>query len=224
MRRGYHVLAVDGPGQGAVLREQGLTFRPDWEAVVTPIVDHALTRREIDPDAISLFGYSMGGYLVARAAAFEHRVAAIVLNDGVLDFHSAFDQAMPPFLARWIDDGDPAATPVMELMIAMSTNIRWAMRNGMWTFGVDTPAELVRAARAYSIVDVADRISCPTLVLDAENDQFFRGQPQLVEKAITGAPTTLVTLTDAEGAGEHCHMGAMARFQQVMFDWLDETR
>jgi len=224
VRRGYHVLAVDGPGQGAVLREQGLTFRPDWEAVVTPIVDVALTRPEIDPGAISLFGYSMGGYLVARAAAFEHRVSAIVLDDGVLDFHSAFDQAMPPFLTRWIDEGDPAAVPVMELMIATSTKIRWAMHNGMWTFGVDTPAELVRASRAYSIAEVADRITCPTLVLDAENDQFFRGQPQLVEKAITGAPTTLVTLTDAEGAGEHCHMGAMARFQQVMFDWLDGTR
>ena len=131
---------------------------------------------------------------------------------------------MPPFLTRWIDDGDPAAAPVMELMIAMSTNIRWAMRNGMWTFGVDTPADLVRAARAYSIVDVADRIACPALVLDAENDQFFRGQPQLAAKAMSNAPTTLVTLTDAEGAGEHCHMGAMARFQQVMFDWLDETR
>ena len=41
VRRGYHVLAVDGPGQGAALREQGLTFRPDWEAVITPVVDHA---------------------------------------------------------------------------------------------------------------------------------------------------------------------------------------
>ena len=131
----------------------------------------------------------MGGYLVARAAAFEHRMSAIVLDDGVLDFRSAFDQAMPPFLTRWIDDGDPAAAPVMELMIAMSTNIRWAMRNGMWTFGVDTPADLVRAARAYSIVDVADRITCPTLVLDAENDQFFRGQPQLAAKAMSNAPT-----------------------------------
>jgi hypothetical protein len=37
------------------------------------------------------------------------------------------------------------------------------------------------------------------------------------------APTTVVTLSDAEGAGEHCHVGAMSRLHQEMFDWLDDT-
>jgi hypothetical protein len=37
------------------------------------------------------------------------------------------------------------------------------------------------------------------------------------------SPTTLVTLSDDEGAGEHCHMGAMFRAHQTMFDWLDTT-
>jgi hypothetical protein len=35
LRRGYNVLAFDGPGQGAALREQKLVMRPDWEAVIT---------------------------------------------------------------------------------------------------------------------------------------------------------------------------------------------
>ncbi|MGD1571473.1 alpha/beta hydrolase family protein, partial [Mycolicibacterium septicum] len=87
LTRGYNVLAFDGPGQGAALREQGLTFRPDWEAVLSPVVDFALTRPEIAPEAIAVFGYSLGGYLVARAAAFEKRLAAVILNDGVYDFH-----------------------------------------------------------------------------------------------------------------------------------------
>lgn len=30
LRRGYHVLAFDGPGQGGAVRDQGLRFRPDW--------------------------------------------------------------------------------------------------------------------------------------------------------------------------------------------------
>ncbi|HEV8276872.1 MAG TPA: alpha/beta fold hydrolase [Streptosporangiaceae bacterium] len=89
LRRGYNVLAFDGPGQGAVLREQNLVMRPDWEAVITPVVDYALTRGEIAVGKIVLFGYSLGGYLVARAAAFEHRVAALILDDGIHDFHAA---------------------------------------------------------------------------------------------------------------------------------------
>ena len=39
-----------------------------------------------------LFGWSMGGYLAACAAAFEHRLAELVLDDGVYDFGSAFRQ------------------------------------------------------------------------------------------------------------------------------------
>jgi hypothetical protein len=58
------------PGQGDALREQKLVMRPDWEAVITPFVDYAVTRGEIAADKIVLFGYSLGGYLVARAAAF----------------------------------------------------------------------------------------------------------------------------------------------------------
>lgn len=36
LRRGYNFLAYDGPGQGAMLREQKVTMRPDWENVLGP--------------------------------------------------------------------------------------------------------------------------------------------------------------------------------------------
>ncbi|MEL0550132.1 alpha/beta hydrolase family protein, partial [Raoultella lignicola] len=102
VRRGYNVLAFDGPGQGVALRKNNLVFRHDWENVITPVIDFALTRKEIAPDKISLFGYSLGGYLVARAAAFDHRPAAIILDDGILDFHAAFERMLPPFVLSWI--------------------------------------------------------------------------------------------------------------------------
>ncbi|MGO4424094.1 alpha/beta hydrolase family protein, partial [Streptomyces sp. MCAF7] len=87
LRRGYNVIAFDGPGQGSTVRDQGLHFRPDWEAVVTPVVDFALTVPEVDAGRLVLVGTSLGGCLAARAAAFEHRIAACVLHDGVYDFH-----------------------------------------------------------------------------------------------------------------------------------------
>ncbi|MFJ8471279.1 alpha/beta hydrolase family protein [Kitasatospora sp. NPDC094011] len=223
LRRGYNVLAYDGPGQGAALREQGLFFRPDWEAVVTPVVDYALTRPEIDPDRIALVGYSLGGYLTARAAAHEHRLAALVLDDGLYDYHDAHTRMMPPFLREWIEAGrDDLAEPVLALLMQVSTQLRWALRNGVWAFGAASASDYIRRTVDYTLEGVAGLIECPTLILDAEDDQFFHGQPQLVEAALT-CPRTLVTLPEAEGAGEHCHMGAMARFQQVAFDWLDDT-
>jgi pimeloyl-ACP methyl ester carboxylesterase len=224
LRRGYNVLAFDGPGQGAALREQRLLMRPDWEAVITPVVDYALTRGEIDAGRIVLFGYSLGGYLVARAAAFEHRVAALILDDGIHDFHAAFAGSLPPFIGAWIAEGrDDAAIPVMTMLTAVSTPLRWGLRNGMWVFGASSFADLIRRARDYTLAGVAHQIVAPTLILDPEGDQFLKGQPQLVKKALTSAAATLVTLTSAEGAGEHTHAGAVGRAHQVMFDWLDTT-
>ena len=37
--RGYHWMTFDGAGQEAALVEHGLTARPDWERVLTPVID-----------------------------------------------------------------------------------------------------------------------------------------------------------------------------------------
>ena len=224
LSRGYNVLAFDGPGQGGALRQQGLVFRPDWEAVITPVIDYALTRQEIADDRITLFGYSMGGYLVARAAAFDSRVAALILDDGLYDFHAAMVDKLPPFLGEWIDKGrDDVALPVMELLMSIDTEARWALRNGKWVMGVDSIADVPRAFKGYTLAGVADRITAPALVLDPDNDQFLKGQPQRAAEAMVNSDTTLVTLKESEGAGEHCHVGAMSRLHQTIFDWLDDT-
>jgi hypothetical protein len=109
------------------------------------------------------------------------------------------------------------------MLVAASLQVRWGLRNGVWVLGADSFPAMIRDTRRYTIADCADQIDTPTLILDAEGDQFLNGQPLLVEKALTGAATTLVTLTNAEGAGEHTHAGAVSRAHQVMFDWLDAT-
>jgi alpha-beta hydrolase superfamily lysophospholipase len=89
-------------------------------------------------------------------------------------------------------------------------------------FGVENYAEL-RTATTYTLDGVADQIVAPTLIMEGEHDTLLQGQPEQVEKALTAAKTTWVTLPEEEGAGEHTHAGALARAHQVMFDWLDAT-
>ena len=81
-RRGYHAILFDGPGQGAMLYEQNVPLRPDWEAVVAPVVDFALSLPQVDPQKIALSGWSLGGYLAPRAASGEHRLAACMADPG----------------------------------------------------------------------------------------------------------------------------------------------
>ncbi|MFH9795155.1 alpha/beta hydrolase family protein [Streptomyces virginiae] len=63
VERGDNVLAFDGPGMPGPRHHQGPVFRPDWESVITPVVDFAETLPEVDDSRIALVGLSMGGLL-----------------------------------------------------------------------------------------------------------------------------------------------------------------
>jgi hypothetical protein len=102
------------------------------------------------------------------------------------------------------------------------TQLRWAVSNAIWTMGLATGQEFLDEFSKYDLAHVADQIACPTLVCEAQNDQFFSGQPRMLYEALD-CPKTFVTFTAAEGAEEHCHVGALTLFHQRMFDWLDDT-
>ena len=40
-------------------------------------------------------GISLGGYLAPRAAAFEHRLAALIANDGLYSYHFSEKAIIP---------------------------------------------------------------------------------------------------------------------------------
>lgn len=225
VRRGYNVLAFDGPGQGRAVRKQGLYFRPDWEAVVTPVVDWAVARPGVDPDRIVLYGISMGGYLAPRAAAHDHRLRAVVANEGVYDvFENDANAArmttteLREFLFNQTDEYNRFVAGMIE----HDVQLYWATTHGQWAFGVSTPADLMKAHEAYTMNGSADRITCPVLVLDVEENQFFGSQAQRLFDALPPAHRALLTFTAEEGAGLHCQAGAQALGTQRIFDWLDE--
>jgi dienelactone hydrolase len=106
LARGWAVATVDGPGQNAALVRQRIPFRPDWEAVLTPLLDQLLARPDVDPDRIAVMGLSQGGFWVPRAVAHEHRVAAAVADPGVLDVSTAMTAQLPGFLQKLLDAGE----------------------------------------------------------------------------------------------------------------------
>jgi dienelactone hydrolase len=85
VRRGLNVLTFDGPGQGEM---QGrLPMRPDfWEEPMGAVIDALDTLGTVDATRVGVWGSSMGGFLVLRAAAFEPRILAAVASGGFYDF------------------------------------------------------------------------------------------------------------------------------------------
>jgi alpha-beta hydrolase superfamily lysophospholipase len=227
VERGYHVLTFDGPGQGAARHLEGLVFRPDWENVVTPVLDWVMARPEVDQTRVGLLGLSMGGLLAPRAAAFEHRLAACVADDGVYELAATVLSHFPGSRADAESalraDRAPEVDALMEQLMASDPTVRWAITSGMYVMGADSPRAFAASYLDYTLAGgVAEQITCPTLVCDAEGDMFWPGQPQVLFDHLT-CPRTLLRFTNAEGAGAHCQFGAQRLACARIFDWLDDT-
>lgn len=222
LQRGYHCLVFEGPGQGAVIREQGLPFRHDWENVVTPVINYLLTRNEIDPAKIALMGVSLGGLLAPRAAAFEHRLAACIANDGLYSFQfGAMGSNAAAGEEESVQSPEELEAFISEIM-ARNTNIRWAIENGQFTFKAGSLEELVQKTELFTLEGIAEKIKCPTLVCEAENDHFFAGQPERLYSALK-SPKTFMKFTEDDFAEEHCQFGALQLFNHRLFTWMDSV-
>ncbi|MGY1753463.1 alpha/beta hydrolase family protein [Blastococcus sp. SYSU D01042] len=223
LARGWNAMTYDGPGQNAALVRQHLPFRPDWENVLTPVLDHLTKRSDVDPGRIAVMGISQGGYWVPRAAAHEHRIAAAVADPGVVDVSTTMLQQLPHALVKLLDAGkreqfDKDMAWALKVSPATRTMLQWRMR----PYGVTSPFDFFTAARAYALTDEQlAAIACPLLITDPEHEQFWPGQSARMAAALT-CPVTVLPFTAAEGADGHCEPAATGLRGERIFDWLDE--
>lgn len=221
-KRGYNVLLFEGPGQGQVIREQHIPYRYDWEKVITPVVNYALSLDFIDKDKIALLGISMGGYLVARAVAFEHRIKACIANGGIYDFSENLYQSLPKDLVALIKKNPAKFNQIMNEQMTKDVETYWFYQNAMWTMNASTPADVMVKLKAYTLEGVVQMIDCSMLIVDSESDAFLKGQPQKVYDRLT-CPKTLLKFSAETTAQAHCQMGAIAISNESIFAWLDQT-
>ncbi|KAK7441058.1 hypothetical protein CaCOL14_012470 [Colletotrichum acutatum] len=223
LERGYNVLTYEGPGMPSVRRYQDVGFIYDWERVITPIVDWLLGKPEVvDPSSIGLLGFSFGGYLAPRAAAFEHRLAAIFAVDGVWDWPVVVNATLGAEAMAIYDSGDKVAFDEYAkrfLQPGVPATLRWGLGHGMWAFNTASAYEFVTLSLDYRMETVVDQIRTPVFVGDAQNDLFFKGQAAVLAEAL-GQWAYLYHFTEEDGIGEHCGIGAFKQHNQVIFDWF----
>jgi dipeptidyl aminopeptidase/acylaminoacyl peptidase len=92
LKRGMATLAFDGPGQGEA--EYDFPIRPDYENVMSQVIEWLKIRADIDATRIGIWGISLGGYYAPRAVAFEKRIRAAIANCGPYNFGALWD-ALP---------------------------------------------------------------------------------------------------------------------------------
>ncbi len=219
---GYNVLTFDGPGQGETIYKQKLFFRYDWEKVMTPAIDFAITLPEVDKDKIAVYGISMGGYLIPRAAAFDKRIKACIANGGIYDLYAAFTHNMPKEFAELAFNDPTLFNKEIEEADQKIVVLNWFVGNGMWTFNVNTPSDLMRALKQYNLKGVSEKISCDTLIVNGTADTFMQGEAIKLYDNLKCKKTYM--LFDDESTGElHCQLGALAISNEKIFTWLNNT-
>lgn len=195
IKRGMSVLMVDGPGQGGTLRRHGIVNRHDYEVPVGKCIDYLETRADIDPDRIAMSGSSLGGYYVARAASFEHRLAAAVSHGAIWSVNELWGSA---------DDSH-----------GLAGHIRWV-------FGVSNMAEAFEKGKAFTLDGVIDKIRCPYLIVHGGYDVLGVDQANKVYEYAKrhGVDVTLDLIGAEETGAEHCQHDNPTLGQDRVNDWL----
>jgi hypothetical protein len=219
--RGYDCLTFDGPGQGYALWKQKLYFRPDWEKVITPVVDFALSRRDADAKKIALQGISQGGYWVPRAIAYEKRIAAAIADPGVVDVSTSWTETLPKPLLGLLEAGRKAEFDSF-IEKGLSPATRATLRFRMRPFGLASYFDTYKAVMEYNLRGSAEKIACPLLITSPVNEAYWPGQSQELFDMVK-SPKKLVEFTEADGADLHCEPKGTGIRDLRVFNWLDQT-
>ena len=204
--RGFTVLLLDGPGQGEAMR-RGITFRLDWEVPIGRAIDFLEGRKDVDASRIAVASGSMGSFYAARAAAYEHRVAACVIDGPV--------STIPDHVLR---------SPAFDTGLARMT-------------GISDPAEIKRIMTGFNVPAAASKIECPVLIIasDAElaftmpadarydPDQWFADNGQRIFDAVPHDRKKLVRYVIGTPGAAHCAADSRVRMHAELGDWLEDV-
>lgn len=198
--RGFHVLAIDGPGQGEALRLRHLPSRYDYEVPAKAAYDYVAGRGDVAAERVALMAYSAGGYYAPRAVAFEKRYRAVVAWGAHYDYHAAW-------LVRWQ---------------AMQANAKGAATSHFqlpWVLGVETMDAAMEKMKKFTLAGVADKIECPILICHGGSDLLT--PPSIAQQLYdhVGSRDKTLKIFSAEEGGDH-HVQVDNR--QVGIDYIGD--
>lgn len=223
LKRGFHCLTFDGPGQGEVLRINKIPFRPDWETIVSSAVDFALQLPQVENKTLVLMGRSLGGYLATRAVSKERRIKACVVDPGIYDSYEIFLKGLPENVQKWIVEGKKEEVEqFFSKLFNTNPTVRHKFHLRLWRYGVKTIGEMIEVSKTYTLKGLVEGITCPMLILDNELEYISAGQAKRLYDELKG-PKAYHLFTEAEGAGGHCEPLAPQRFSEVVYAWLADV-
>ena len=218
--KGWNVVAFEGPGQGAVLEEQGAPLIRDWHRPVAAVLD------AFNLQDVTLVGISLGGCLAIRAAAFEPRVRRVVAFDVLSDFFECM-MAVHPGPASSIvrgllaTGGDGLIDLTLPRLLRQSPVLEWGIAQACHVFGCEMPAAAFRAAQTFHTRDVSERLRQDVLLLAGARDHYVPLSQLWDQMRLLSNARSITTrvFTAQEQAQAHCQVGNLPLAIDTISDW-----
>ena len=161
-------------------------------------IDWLQKHSQVDRERIGVVGSSLGGYYVARAAAFEPRLKAAVAWGAIYDYYAVW--------RRRLEGQGTVAAPRFQLMFITGTH---------------TMEAAVEKVKDFRVADFAGRIRCPFLVMHGAEDQQVLMEDAKAMYAAIGSPDKELVIFDGENGGAaHCQFDNHLPALQVCADWI----
>jgi dipeptidyl aminopeptidase/acylaminoacyl peptidase len=143
LSRGFHVLAMDGPGQGASNLRKIRAVKDNYERAGAAVISYLEKRPEVDAKKVAIYGISMGSYWSLRLSSYDHRAAAVVSAVACFNPNNTiFTQSSPRFKQMF-----------------------------MYMAGYDDEAKFDReVASGMTVRGYLGKVKCPTLLVTGEFD------------------------------------------------------
>jgi len=220
---GYNVYMFEGFGQGEVLNKCGKKMKPEWEICTKPVLDY------FKLDDVTLIGASLGGYLAARAAAYEPRIKRVVLWDLIYDFYGSILRKMPEEMRELIEKlmkepENPMWKAIEEQMHQNQFSL-WLFKQGRHIYGnITTLYDYFKSIQPYNTRTISPLIKQDVLVMAGEDDLYtvyFQEQMNALSNAATVSGRIF---TREENASHHCQIGNLKLAFDYILAWVDSKQ
>ncbi len=199
--RGYNAFIFEGPGQGGLFLQYRFVFRYNFEGVIGSIIDELASLERLHSDQIALYGLGFSSILCSRAAAFEKRVKALIVDPPLFDVQS--------FFAKFSQQN-------IEFL---SDNVR-NLEKEIKRFGQETIEGFVQELKHYTLENISENIKCPTLVLENDAMPLFKEEALAFYDSLQCMKQSHLFRSE-EGAGGPCQPLAHLMTHKIIFSWLN---
>jgi pimeloyl-ACP methyl ester carboxylesterase len=215
------VYLFEGPGQGEVLREFGMSLICEWEKPVSRILDHYKL------DDVTIIGISLGGMLASRAAAFEKRIKRVVSWSILPNFLDVLLSTRNRTLQKTLRAllylrCKNLINFLMKKQIKKDPMAKWEIYHGLHNMGVNTFYDYLLKADKFQMLDVAELITQDYLLIGAKKDHFIPVEmyKAVVDSLVNVSSMTYRLFTEKECGENHCNAGNTGLVLDTIVDWI----